>query len=66
MQREGLAKLIEELIDIKIRQHAGSTASPSKLTSELAMVLAATKMEDHRRLQQIRIELARLTEVDAA
>jgi hypothetical protein len=62
MQGEGLAGLIEEMIDLKIRQHAGTGASTVKLSREVAMVLAATKFEDQKRLQQIRTELARLTE----
>ncbi|MDB6121782.1 MAG: hypothetical protein JWQ71_775 [Pedosphaera sp.] len=60
MQSEGLAKLIEEMIDLKIRQHAGTGASTVKLPREVAMVLAATKYEDQKRLQQIRMDLARL------
>jgi hypothetical protein len=60
MQNTGLAKLIEELIDLKIRQHAASTVPNTPKTPELAMVIAATKMTDHKRLEQVRNELARL------
>jgi hypothetical protein len=66
MQNEGLAKLIEEMIDLKIRQHAASTAPNTLKTPELAMVIAATKMNDHKRLEQLRNELTRLMTAEPA
>lgn len=65
MHAEVLIRLIEEMIDIKIRQHAGSTsATTAHLTPELARVLAHTKMADKDRLIRIRSELLALMEAE--
>jgi len=62
MTAENFVDLIEEMIDIKIQQHAGSNLKP---TPEIAEVLAEKKMTDTRRLKQIRAELIRtLNEAD--
>ena len=56
MTAENFVELIDEMIDIKIQQHAGSNLKP---TPEIAAVLAEKKMTDTRRLKQIRAELIR-------
>ena len=57
MAAETLIGLIEEMVDLKIQQHAESSMQP---TPEIARVLLDKRETDHRRLKQIRAELVRL------
>jgi len=57
MTAETFVKLIEELIDVKIQQHAESQLKPNP---DLARILAAKRETDRRRLEQIRAELVRI------
>ena len=56
MTAENLIGLIEEMMDLKIQQHAESNLKP---TPEIARILSEKKETDHHRLQQIRAELVR-------
>jgi hypothetical protein len=56
MTAESLLGLIEELVDLKIQQHAESSMKP---TPEIARILHEKRETDQRRLRQIRAELAR-------
>ena len=51
-------KLIEEMIDLKIRQHAGASIPSAQANPQLAQFLAETSQADRARLQQLRAELA--------
>ena len=57
MNAEALVKLIEEMMDLKVQQHAETSLKPSP---EVAIVLQAKKETDRHRLEQIRAEMARL------
>ena len=57
MTAESLIGLIEEMMDLKIQQHAESTM---KATPEITRILHDKRETDHRRLDQIRAELVRL------
>ena len=57
MNAEPLVKLIEEMIDLKLQQHAQASL---KLNPEIARFLEEKRVTDRRRLEQIRAELARL------
>jgi hypothetical protein len=50
-------KLIEEMVDLKIQQHAESNLKP---TPEVAKLLNEKRITDHRRLEQIKAELIRM------
>jgi hypothetical protein len=54
MTAERLIGLFEEMMDLKIQQHAESSM---KTTPEIARVLQDKRETDHRRLEQIRAEL---------
>jgi hypothetical protein len=56
MTAEAWVRLIEEMIDLKLRQFAESTA---KLSPDLARFLVDKRETDRQRLNQIRIELVR-------
>lgn len=56
MTADNLVDLLEEMIDVKLQQHAESNLKP---TPEIAGILAEKKMTDARRLKQIRAELIR-------
>jgi hypothetical protein len=56
MTAEHLIGLIEEMVDLKIQQYAESTMKPSP---EIARILHEKRETDHRRLEQIRLELIR-------
>lgn len=56
MTAESLIGLIEEMMDLKIRQYAESNMKP---TPEIARILSEKKETDHRRLEQIRAELVK-------
>jgi hypothetical protein len=56
MTAENFVDLIEEMIDLKLQQHAETNM---KATPEIAGILAEKKMTDTRRLKQIRAELIR-------
>jgi hypothetical protein len=56
MTAENLIGLIEEMMDLKIRQYAESQMRP---TPDIARLLSEKRQTDHRRLEQIRAELVR-------
>jgi len=57
MNGETLVKLIEEMIDLKLQQHAQANL---KASPEIAQILGEKRFNDRRRLEQIRAELVRL------
>ena len=57
MNADTMVKLIEEMVDLKIQQYAETQI---KATAEIKQILAEKRATDHRRLEQIRAELARL------
>ena len=57
MNSETLVKLIEEMIDLKLQQHAQANM---KASPEIARILEEKRFNDRRRLEQIRAELVRL------
>ena len=57
MTAEQLIGLIEEMMDLKIQQHAESSM---KSTPEIIRMLHDKRETDRRRLEQIRTELVRL------
>jgi hypothetical protein len=57
MNGELLAKMIEELVDLKIQHYAESNL---KLSPEVARILQAKRETDRRRLEQIRVEIVRV------
>lgn len=59
MTAKVLVGLLEEMVDIKIQQHAESTMRPNP---ELAKLLHEKRETDRRRLDQIRTELIRILE----
>jgi hypothetical protein len=56
MNADTIVKLMEEMMEIKIQQHAEAQLHPKP---ELARVLAEKKVADRRRLELIRAELTR-------
>ncbi len=56
MTPESLIGLLEEMMDLKIQQHAEATL---KATPDLTRILYEKKETDRRRLEQIRAELVR-------
>jgi len=56
MTAENLIRLIEEMMDLKIQQYAESQMRP---TPDIARLLSEKRQTDHRRLEQIRVELVR-------
>ena len=56
MNAEAIVKLMEEMVDIKVHQHAEAQLHPKP---ELARVLAEKRFADQRRLELIRQELIR-------
>jgi len=62
MTAEGMIKLIEEMIDLKIRQHASATVPANKTTPGLAKMVGEMHAADHRRLQQVKTELVKMLE----
>jgi hypothetical protein len=56
MNAETLVRLIEEMIDLKIQQHAQVNL---KASPEIARLLEEKRATDRRRLEQIRTELVR-------
>jgi len=57
MNGETLVKLIEEMIDLKLQQHAQANL---KASPEIARILEEKRFNDRRRLEQIRAERVRL------
>ena len=57
MNAEAFIRIMEEMVDLKVQQHAESSLKPSP---EVAAVLHAKRETDRRRLEQIRTELVRL------
>jgi hypothetical protein len=57
MNAEKLAKLIEEMMDLKVQQFAESTM---KTSAEVAKILVEKRETDRRRLEQIRAEIIRI------
>jgi hypothetical protein len=69
MQADTLIKLLEELIEIKIRQHSATImGNATGVNPELVRVLAMTKMADRDKIIQVRSQLVQLLETgtDAA
>ena len=60
MTAETLIGLIEEMMDLKIQQHAETSM---KASPELSRLLYEKKQTDQRRLEQIKAELIRSLEV---
>lgn len=60
MTAEDMIKLIEEMIDLKIRQHASTTIPATKTTPGLAKMVVEMHAADHRRLQQVKTELLKM------
>jgi len=56
MNAETFVKLIEEMIDLKLQQHAQANL---KASPEMARILEEKRITDRRRLEQIRAELVR-------
>ena len=57
MNGELVVKLVEEMIDLKLQQHAEANLKPS---AEVARILQEKRATDRRRLEQIRAELVRV------
>jgi len=57
MNSESFVKLIEEMIDLKLQQHAQANL---KASPEISRILEEKRVTDRRRLEQIRAELIRL------
>jgi hypothetical protein len=57
MNGETWVKLIEEMIDLKLQQHAQANL---KASPEIARFLEEKRVTDRRRLEQIRAEMIRL------
>jgi len=57
MHAETLVKLFEEMIDLKLQQHAQANL---KASPEITRILEEKRVTDRRRLEQIRAELVRL------
>ena len=55
MNAETVVKLIEELVDLKLQQHAQANLKPNQ---EIARLLEEKRATDRRRLEQIRTALA--------
>ncbi|MDB6019654.1 MAG: hypothetical protein JWR19_4143 [Pedosphaera sp.] len=62
MRSEELVKLIEEMVDLKVRHHAAVAACASRAAPHLAKIISQTNVADQHRLVQIRSELARVLE----
>jgi hypothetical protein len=60
MTAESLIGLIEEMMDLKIQQHAEASM---KTSPELSRLLYDKKQTDQRRLEQIKAELIRSLQV---
>ncbi len=59
MDAETLVRLLEEMMDLKIQQHAETSLKP---TGEVAGILRQKRETDRLRLEQIRRELIRFME----
>ena len=59
MNAETWVRLIEEMMDLKLRQYAESTM---KSSAEVARLLRDKRETDRRRLEQIKAELVRALE----
>ena len=57
MNAEGLVKLIEEMMDLKVQQYA---ETQMRLTPQIGRLLHEKRDTDRRRLDQIRAEAVRL------
>ncbi len=57
MNAEILVGLIEEMIDLKVQQHA---ETHMKSNPEVARILLEKRETDRRRLEQLRAEMARV------
>ncbi len=57
MSADNFVKMIEELVDLKVQQHAGLGI---KTTPVVATVLRQKREADRQRLEQLRVELVRL------
>ena len=54
MNAEAMVKLIEEMIDLKVQQHAQLNI---KANPEVARILEEKRLTDRRRLEQVKVEL---------
>ena len=57
MNAETVARLIEEMIDLKLQHYAETQLRPS---AEVARILHEKRETDRRRLEQIRTEVVRM------
>ena len=57
MNAETVVKLIEDLVDLKLQQHAQANIKPN---AEIARLLEEKRAADRRRLEQVRAELVRV------
>ena len=57
MNGDAVARLIEEMIDLKIQRHAETQL---KVSPELTRLLEEKRETDRRRMEQLRTELGRL------
>jgi hypothetical protein len=57
MSAANFVKLIEEMIDLKLQQHAQVNL---KASPEISRILEEKRVTDRRRLEQIRADLVRL------
>jgi 3-phenylpropionate/cinnamic acid dioxygenase small subunit len=57
MSAEKFVKLFEEMIDLKLQQHAQTNL---KANPEITQILEQKRVTDRRRLEQIRAELFKL------
>ena len=54
MNAESVVKLIEEMIDLKVQQHAQLNV---KANPEVARILEDKRVTDRRRLEQVKVEM---------
>ena len=58
MSPENFIDLVEELVDLKIRQH--TEPQNMKMTAEFGRMLHEKREDDRRRVQQVKYELVRI------
>ena len=57
MTAEAFINLVEEMMDLKVQQHAETHL---KTTPELTRIVTQKRETDRRRLEQIKVELIRM------
>src|SRR5258706_12314498 len=60
MQSEALIQLIEEMIELKIRQHAAVSAVATRADPHLARIISQTHAADHRRVGHTKTQIVRV------